>query len=119
MWPVNDISTALLISEFYRKIVIDQKGPAQALKEAQLWLKESKPITISSRLSEMHTALKASVDEFKKHSNEVTEKQLKRLQENLKYIELKKNSIAYTDNEEPPYENQYFWAGFVIHGWGF
>jgi CHAT domain-containing protein/tetratricopeptide (TPR) repeat protein len=40
LWPVADISTALLISQFYRYHLQDGLNPAAALRQAQLWLKD-------------------------------------------------------------------------------
>jgi CHAT domain-containing protein/tetratricopeptide (TPR) repeat protein len=41
LWPVNDLSTALLMGEFYRRYIIKKQELAEALRGAQLWLRNS------------------------------------------------------------------------------
>lgn len=38
LWPVDDLSTALLMDSFYRALIEDGQPPARALQHAQLWL---------------------------------------------------------------------------------
>jgi CHAT domain-containing protein len=40
LWPVNDLSTALLMGEFYRRHLEEGDGIAEALRGAQLWLRD-------------------------------------------------------------------------------
>ncbi|MGH8068468.1 MAG: CHAT domain-containing protein [Candidatus Entotheonellia bacterium] len=41
LWPVNDLSTALLLTRFYRHCLKDKLEPAAALHKAQVWLRDS------------------------------------------------------------------------------
>jgi CHAT domain-containing protein/tetratricopeptide (TPR) repeat protein len=41
LWPVSDLSASLLIGRFYRYHIGDQRDPATALRQAQLWLREA------------------------------------------------------------------------------
>jgi CHAT domain-containing protein/tetratricopeptide (TPR) repeat protein len=41
LWSVNDVSAAILISDFYRRYLIEGKQVAVALREAQLWLRSA------------------------------------------------------------------------------
>ena len=40
LWPVNDLSTALLMGEFYRRHLEEGEGIAEALRRAQCWLRD-------------------------------------------------------------------------------
>lgn len=40
LWPVNDVSTALLVSRFFRHHIADHMEPSAALKAAQIWLRD-------------------------------------------------------------------------------
>ena len=40
LWAVNDLSTALLMEEFYRRHIEQKQGIAQALRGAQRWLRD-------------------------------------------------------------------------------
>ena len=41
LWPIDDVSTALLVAEFYRLLLIDGLDPARALCRAQEFLRTS------------------------------------------------------------------------------
>lgn len=41
LWPVDDVSTALLMIRFYRNHIERNLDPALALQEAQIWLRDS------------------------------------------------------------------------------
>ena len=41
LWSVNDLSTAMLMERFYRLWREDGLAPALALRQAQLWLRDS------------------------------------------------------------------------------
>ena len=43
LWPVNDVSTALLMAEFYRLLITERLDPARALHRAQAHLRDSTP----------------------------------------------------------------------------
>jgi CHAT domain-containing protein len=40
LWAVDDLSTALLMGEFYRRLLMKNQAPAVALRGAQLWLRD-------------------------------------------------------------------------------
>jgi CHAT domain-containing protein len=56
LWPVHDISTSLLMSEFYRRL---QHGatPAAALQEAQNYLRGLEQTTIQTALAQLQESL--------------------------------------------------------------
>jgi CHAT domain-containing protein len=41
LWPVDDLSTAILLTKFYQHHIQDGLEPAIALREAQLWLRDA------------------------------------------------------------------------------
>ncbi|MEZ4734546.1 MAG: CHAT domain-containing protein [Caldilineaceae bacterium] len=41
LWSVDELSTALLMNEFYRQHLKAEREPADALRQAQLWLREA------------------------------------------------------------------------------
>src|SRR5262249_12468477 len=41
LWPVSDISTAVLLGRFYANLLQDRSEPALALNSAQQWLRDS------------------------------------------------------------------------------
>jgi CHAT domain-containing protein len=43
LWAVDDYATALLMSRFYEILAEDRLAPAEALRSAQLWLRELTP----------------------------------------------------------------------------
>jgi CHAT domain-containing protein len=43
LWPVNDVSTAVLMVEFYRLLLTERLDPAGALRLAQSHLRDSTP----------------------------------------------------------------------------
>ena len=38
LWPVDDLSTMLVMTKFYNLWYKDRKEPSEALREAQLWM---------------------------------------------------------------------------------
>lgn len=40
LWPVRDDTTALLMTRFYEEMVINARRPPEALRHAQLWLRD-------------------------------------------------------------------------------
>ena len=55
LWAVGDVSTALLMKEFYRRHVGDDQTPAAALRGAQLWMRDATAQQLS--LSELWGAV--------------------------------------------------------------
>jgi CHAT domain-containing protein len=55
LWPVNDVSTSLLMGEFYRQLIAGQP-PAAALRAAQMLLRGLSPEQIDAAVSELRDA---------------------------------------------------------------
>jgi len=89
LWAVSDAATSLLIKHFYQKHLNKGLPPDQALRSAQLWLRD---------------ATRQELGE--------TYKSIVRLSQNEAYREL----VMDGDPGEKPYATPYFWAAFTFTG---
>ena len=89
LWAVNDAATSLLMEHFYRKHLKRGMPPGQALRSAQLWLRD---------------ATRQELGE--------TYKSLTRMSPHEAYREL----VLPGDPGDKPYANPYFWAAFTFTG---
>jgi len=94
LWSVNDMSTALLMVRFYSLWRDTVKSPQEALREAQIWLRD---ITIE----ELKHYLKNMIDS----------KTLTRETGQLFY-----QQIAFKKSYERHFESPYHWAAFTYTG---
>jgi CHAT domain-containing protein len=95
LWPVEDLSTALLMVRFYRHYFqMDTDGedapvvPAEALRRAQRWLKCAEKEEIEQYVKEYVPGL---VDAVHKR-------------------------LTLENDKNPPFAHPFFWAGFTFHG---
>ncbi|MBE9093227.1 tetratricopeptide repeat protein [Tychonema sp. LEGE 07203] len=101
LWRVDELSTALLVIDFYRRF---QAGlhPAQALGEAQQWL-----CTLTyPKLAEEYAILADQIDGCSPAFAEYLESEAYDIQENTDKME----------SSQPPFADPYYWAGFTITG---
>ncbi|MEC5033226.1 MAG: CHAT domain-containing protein, partial [Oscillatoria sp. PMC 1051.18] len=101
LWTVNEISTALIIIEFYRELRTG-KTPQVALKQAQNWLRR----VIHRDLAKWYRELAADVAATNEDCQED-------LETDAAIIE---GDPAKMESNLPPYRSAYFWAGFVLTG---
>jgi len=92
LWVVNDRSTFLLIERFYQNLLRQGLAPSQALREAQLWLRD--------------VTRKELGDYFKSHI---------RIGASEAATAFMETSLA-GDPEERPYANPFYWAAFLFTG---
>ena len=96
LWSVNDISTSLLMAEFYRNLR-DGKTPAVALQAAQNYLRHLSSDTIEREIARLKTELEKSGAK----------------PEALDVLRDTKRSGAYTGND---YSHPFYWAPFIHIG---
>jgi len=61
LWSVSDLSTALLMEEFYRRHLVEQKGAAAALRDAQRWLRDLKRDELLARATAVYDTAAARI----------------------------------------------------------
>jgi len=93
LWPVADISTALLLMCFYHYYLIDNLPPAQALQQAQRWL---------CALTAQEVADSCQIFYEKYH------KKNKQIYRAIRHYR--------TKGEQRVFAHPYYWAGFVFSG---
>ena len=92
IWSVNDRSTSILMQRFYTNLIIDEKPPAQALREAQLWLRDADRQSLCRFLENSVTAGVANAFET--------------------YSQL----MLSGDANDRPYSHPVYWAPFFVTG---
>lgn len=97
LWQVESSATALVIIEFYRRLLTHQ-SPVQALTETTTWLKE---ITIAELITWYENLLTTiNADEVKLRN----------------YIKMQIDKNRQLSSHTKPYNSPYFWYGFVLLG---
>ncbi len=95
LWPVNDVSTALLVVEFYRVLLAEGLDPASALHRAQGFLRTStaEQLDLAGWFERRYQASAGTdVDAFE-------------------------TAVYYrTHPDEQPFDNPRYWAGFIFSG---
>ena len=96
LWPVDDVSTALLMAEFYRLLITGHLDPALALHRARAHLRDSTPaqLDLAGWFEQRYEASGGTdTDAFRKASH----------------------FRAHPD-ADPPFADPYYWAGFTYTG---
>jgi CHAT domain-containing protein len=107
LWPVNDLSTALLMLKFYEyhlggteTAAESRMSPAAALRSAQLWLMKA----TSAELVECFKAFKQPASEAPNHLRPYVATQERLL------------SYALHNPDDQPFRHPYYWAPFAFSG---
>lgn len=95
LWAVNDLSTAILFQRFYHYHIKERLEPAIALNWAQCWLREATAATME---------LAGYYEKLYERSGRIDIHVLKM----MRYYRAKPDS--------KPFENPYYWAGFIFSG---
>jgi CHAT domain-containing protein len=96
LWPVDDVSTALLMAEFYRLLIAGRLDPALALHRARAHLRDSSPAQLDL----------AGWFERRYEASGGTDTHA---------FEAARHFRAHGD-AAPPFADPYYWAGFTNTG---
>ncbi len=108
LWPVTDISTSLLMQDFYAKQQGEKLSKVEALRNAQLVLlrstPQSPPLAASKprRVRKTPIAITANLETTVRGAGVI-------------YIE-QKNAPPYVPEAKRPYAHPHYWAPFVLYG---
>lgn len=95
LWAVSDLSTALLMGEFYRRHLEEGQGIATALRGAQLWLRDA-------------TAAEMKLADYYERLHQASGRRDPNALKAMRY---------YRANPDvKPFVHPYYWAGFAFSG---
>jgi len=98
LWSVDDISTAMLMEHFYRRWREDRLPPAQALRAAQRWLRD--------------TTNREKAEYFKRYSPELSGT---RMPESVA-VEFFTQAMMSLDLDRRDFAHPFWWAAFYLTG---
>jgi CHAT domain-containing protein/tetratricopeptide (TPR) repeat protein len=99
LWPVNDLATALLMTKFYEELFIADLRPPEALRRAQLWLREL-PRADARTFLNAHPKLRADAERREREGEQ---------------IDSKSRGTAWLSPGRP-FSHPTFWAPFIAIG---
>ncbi len=88
LWPIDDLSTSLLMEIFYDQMINHNESPQQALQTAQIWLRNATNGEIREKLRSSGSIWATKIN-----------------------IEL-----GFTDPKYKLYKKPYYWAAFIFTG---
>ncbi|MEP2761209.1 MAG: CHAT domain-containing protein, partial [Hyphomicrobiales bacterium] len=95
-WQVGDLAAMLLMGKFYEQLVGDQKRPSEALRNAQLWLRDA---NVDALNQTMETWVK---------DGRMTEASMAKARTEFELERFRPASR--------PFQDKVFWGAFVLHG---
>ncbi|HMQ55746.1 MAG TPA: CHAT domain-containing protein, partial [Anaerolineae bacterium] len=98
LWAVNDLSTMLLMEKFYQLHLQAGLAIAEALRQAQIWLRDVTAVELAERFSDERKALLAGT----RMPGEIVSEQFRRFRR--------------FQAEERPFAHPYYWAAFTFSG---
>lgn len=110
LWPVYDLSTALLIGRFYEGFVGGGLKPPAALRAAQLWLRDASRDDVLDALSRWGEARRDSSIEVLKDALE------RHMQEHQTARGLTMTDESDEAAAPTPFASPVYWGGFVHYG---
>ncbi|MEM8581065.1 MAG: CHAT domain-containing protein, partial [Pseudomonadota bacterium] len=95
-WKVNDLATALLVARVYDGLASRGTHPASALRQAQIWLRDSSGIELFEYLQTVYLALP-------------TDSAIRQFEPLIR-------QAAAIAEDPAPFSDERFWAGFTYMG---
>lgn len=119
LWSVSDFSTALLMTEMYRRLR-NGEPPARALQQAVRWLRRLGKAEIVSRLEaevvRATTALAVQANR-RKAMNIAERQQDSTYHDAVRYLDILDNALdRVSRGADPPFTHPLYWAAFAVHG---
>jgi CHAT domain-containing protein len=99
LWSVDDMSTALLMIRFYKNHLQQKQSPAEALRNAQIWLRD----VTNAELADLFA-------EYKMNAEDATTR--------MAYATAQERFREHTlaEPSAKPFEHPYYWAAFAMYG---
>jgi CHAT domain-containing protein len=94
LWPVDDVSTALIMMKFYELYLAKGAPPATALRHAQLWLRDATRDEIVAFLADMQRSGRL----LPQHEAQLTA------------------SLGGGSGDAKPFNHPFYWAAFQFYG---
>ncbi|MBN1483898.1 MAG: tetratricopeptide repeat protein [Chloroflexia bacterium] len=106
LWPVKDRSTALLMTRFYEFLLQEGRGPAEALRQAQLWLRDVTNEELAGYLESHRRIKEAAGEEGERISWALLAEERRRV----------RRAVDKGQGQACPYAAPYHWAAFACYG---
>ncbi len=135
LWPVDDLSTALLMSEFYRRWRGEGTAPARALAAAQLTIRDLTCADAIGRIDAEavsgtdHTAALLETSRLRARAGDLTaaiesyetlltapDTPTDLIRRRLRLLRLKAEAPETVDYGRRPFADPYHWAAFMLVG---
>jgi CHAT domain-containing protein len=111
LWPVNDLSTALLMGKFYEGYMGGGLTPSAALRAAQLWLRDATVPDLRDALERWGKSGRVSSIE-----NMIAAFDLRVSERKSSRDFALGDSFANISSNNSPYSSPLYWGGFVHYG---
>lgn len=111
LWPVNDLSTALLMGKFYEGYMGGGLTPSAALRAAQLWLRDATVPDLRHALESWGKSGRVSSIE-----NMIAAFDLRVSERESSRDFALGDSFANISSNNSPYSSPLYWGGFVHYG---
>ena len=110
LWSVSDFSTSLILIKAYEELIKKQKSKIQALRVAQIWVRELKAKEIIEILERYIDEI--STQNYSKENN----LGLRGVEDYIYIWEKHIKILKKLNKDEKPFNHPYYWAGFSCVG---
>ena len=106
LWSVSDFSTALLMTDFYRRHRRDRQPVAHALRNAQRWLRSLRCEEVQRLLLEEREAVRATSNGTPNEAEQAL----------LDALEMELSELEQLPHDAQPFDRLQQWAAFIATG---